>query len=160
MRLKGRKNFDNLRVANDFLCKAAEDVKWNSRGAALGREGKDHQALKERHKSRVSLSSPQFMNDLPIACTLTSSELQERRRTVLEKLRRAVLEVRELEDGYAYCFPSEGEWLPELAAMIDLERQCCPFLRFRLTVEANGGPVWMELTGPEGTKDFLTNTFD
>ena len=100
------------------------------------------------------------MDHLPIACTLTSSELQERRRTVLEKVRRAVVEVRELEDGYAYCFPSEGQWLQEFALMIDLERQCCPFLRFRLTVEANGGPAWLELTGPEGTKDFLTDTLN
>jgi hypothetical protein len=100
------------------------------------------------------------MNDLPIACVLTSAELQERRRTVLERVRRAVVEVKELADGYAYSFPSQGDWLKELSALIDLERQCCPFLRFRLTVEANGGPVWLELTGPEGTKEFLTDTFN
>ena len=100
------------------------------------------------------------MSDLPIACSLTSAELQERRRTVLEKARRAVVEVKELDDGYAYSFPSEGEWLHELAGLIDLERQCCPFLRFRLTVEANGGPTWLEMTGPEGTKEFLTSTFN
>ena len=97
---------------------------------------------------------------LPIACTLTSSELQERRSNSLQKVRRGVVEVRELEDGYAYSFPSKGEWLREVAGLIDLERECCPFLRFRLTVEANGGPMWLELTGPEGTKDFLASTFD
>ncbi len=100
------------------------------------------------------------MSDLPIACSLTSAELQERRRTVLEKVRRAVVEVRELEDGYAYSFPSEGEWLRELAGLIDLERRCCPFLRFRLIIEMNGGPIWLEMTGPEGTKEFLVNTFN
>jgi hypothetical protein len=97
---------------------------------------------------------------LPISCSLTSAELQERRRTVLEKARRAVVEVKELADGYAYSFPSEGEWLHEVAGLIDLERQCCPFLRFRITVEANGGPTWLEMTGPEGTKEFLTSTFN
>ena len=100
------------------------------------------------------------MSDLPIACSLTSVELQERRSAVLQKVRRAVLEVRELEDGYAYSFPSEGDWLRELAGLIDLERQCCLFLQFRLTVEANAGPIWLEMTGPEGTKEFLVNTFD
>ena len=84
----------------------------------------------------------------------------ERRRTVLEKARRAVVEVKELDDGYAYSFPSEGEWLHELAGLIDLERQCCPFLRFRITVEANGGPTWLEMTGPEGTKEFLVSIFN
>ena len=99
------------------------------------------------------------MSDLPIACSLTSDELQERRSAVLQKVRLAVLEVRELKDGFAYSFPSEGDWLRELAGLIDLERQCCPFLRFNLTVEANGGPLWLEMTGPEGTKNFLNSTF-
>jgi hypothetical protein len=97
---------------------------------------------------------------LPIACTLTAPELQERRRTVLQKVRCAVREVKELEDGYAYTFPSDSEWLSEVAALIDFERQCCPFLRFRLTVEENGGSLLLEMTGPEGTKEFLRSTFD
>jgi len=97
---------------------------------------------------------------LPVACILTAPELQERRRTVLQKVRRAVKEVRELEDGYAYTFPSASEWLSEVAGLIDLERQCCPFLRFRLTIEENGGPLMLEMTGPEGTKDFLASTFN
>lgn len=32
------------------------------------------------------------MNNLPMACNLTGAELQERRRTILEKLRDAVVE--------------------------------------------------------------------
>lgn len=99
-------------------------------------------------------------NDLPIACTLTAAELHERRRTVLEKAKQGIVETRELESGYALSFPAGGDWLKELAALVDLERQCCPFLTFRITVEANSGPVWLEITGPDGTKDFLKNTFD
>ena len=98
--------------------------------------------------------------DLPIACTLTAPELQERRRTVLQKVRSAVVEVRELENGYAYSFPSAERWLVEVVGLIDLERQCCPFLRFQLTVEENGGPLWLKMTGPKGTKEFLAGTFD
>jgi len=98
--------------------------------------------------------------DLPIACTLTAPELQERRRTVLQKVRSAVVEVRELENGYSYSFPSAEDWLVEVAGLIDLERQCCPFLRFQITVEENGGPLWLEMTGPPGTKEFLASTFD
>jgi len=96
---------------------------------------------------------------LPIACSLTNSELQERRRDVLRKVRSAVTELRELEDGYAYCFPSDEKWLTELTTLVSLERQCCPFLRFRLTVESGNGPIWLEMTGPDGTKDFLATTF-
>jgi hypothetical protein len=99
------------------------------------------------------------MSSLPIACSLTSAELQERRRTVLERPGDAVVEVKELADGFAYSFPAEGGRFLELADMIDLERQCCPFLQFRVTVAASHGPLTLEITGPEGTKDFLLSTF-
>lgn len=66
--------------------------------------------------------------NLPIACSLTAPELQERRTTVLQKVRRAVIEIKELEDGYSYIVPSTNEWLGELAGLVELERQCCPFL--------------------------------
>lgn len=99
------------------------------------------------------------MNNLPIACQLSSTELQERRQTVLAKLYDAVVEVKELTDGYQYSFSAEGNRLKELADMIDLERQCCPFLEFHLKVAAGSGPLLLEITGPEGTKDFLLNTF-
>lgn len=100
------------------------------------------------------------MNNLPIACTLTAAELQQRRGTVLDAVKKSIVEFRELDDGYALSFPTSTESLKELTALVDLERQCCPFLQFRITVEAGGGPLWLEITGPEGTKDFLKNTFD
>ena len=99
-------------------------------------------------------------NDLPIACALTRAQLQDRRRTVLDSVKQAVVETKELDDGFALSFHSSGESLKELVAMVDLERQCCHFLQFRITVEAGGGPLWLEITGPDGTKDFLKNIFD
>jgi len=97
--------------------------------------------------------------NLPVACNLTGPELQERRRTVLQQVRSAVVEMKELENGYAYCFRSQPELVTELAQLIDLERQCCPFLTFRLTIAADTGPIWLGMTGPEGTKEFLQATF-
>jgi len=100
------------------------------------------------------------MNDLPIACELTSAELQQRRETVLEEMRRAVTRVEAIRQGFAYYFSSDGDRLRELANLIDLERRCCPFLRFTLTVEAGGGQLILEITGPEGTREFLKDFFD
>ena len=39
--------------------------------------------------------------------------------------------------------------------MIEAERACCRFLKFGLTLEPDGGPLVMEVTGPEGTQEFL-----
>jgi len=42
-----------------------------------------------------------------------------------------------------------------LAGMIDAEPRCCPFLRFQVVSEADNGPLWLEVTGPVGTREFL-----
>lgn len=96
---------------------------------------------------------------LPVACSLTESELEVRRSSVLQKLSRVVAEVKELSDGYAYRFPSNDALIMDLAQLISLERRCCEFLRFGITVEPGNGPLWLEMTGPPGTKDFLASVF-
>jgi hypothetical protein len=95
--------------------------------------------------------------NLPIACTLTAPELQQRRSGLLRKFQEAVKEVRELETGYAYELPSDETWIAEVTQLITLERQCCPFMTFNLRLEPGNGPMWLELTGPDGTKAFLNN---
>jgi hypothetical protein len=100
------------------------------------------------------------MSDLTIACTLATPELHQRRGNLLLKVRAAALEVKATDDGFAYRFPSDDSLLADLFTLIQLEHQCCPFLRFSLIVEAGNGPVWLELTGPPGTKEFLTSIFE
>ena len=95
--------------------------------------------------------------DLPIVCSLTDAELQERGRQVWQRARQAVLEIKEIENGYAFRFPSDDVWLNEIIHIVSLERRCCPFLQFTVTVEADNGPIWLELTGPSGTKEFLAS---
>ncbi len=96
-------------------------------------------------------------SELPIACTLTNSELQERRTVILQKAGRAVLEMKELEDGYAYRFPADDDWMMELTHIVLLERQCCRFLDFKIIVAAGGDSIWLEMSGPPGTKEFLAS---
>jgi hypothetical protein len=93
--------------------------------------------------------------DLPVACSLTEPELAERRAGVLGEVRLAQEDARWLPDGVQLRFTALPERLALLATFIALERQCCAFLRFRLTVEPGGGPIWLELTGPPGTREFL-----
>src|SRR6185295_1095946 len=98
-------------------------------------------------------------SNLPIACTLSDADFRQRREEVLKTVVSAVVKKQEFEDGYAYCFPPEAKWLAELAQFVAFERECCPFLQFNLRVEPESGPIWLELTGPEGTKEFLQSVF-
>jgi len=98
--------------------------------------------------------------NLPIACNLTDSEFRERRNNVLHKVGRMILDMKEIENGYTYRFPSDDDSLTEIANLVNLERKCCPFLQFRITVESGNGDIWPELTGAQGIKDFPGTLFN
>ena len=100
------------------------------------------------------------MKDSPVACTLGDNEFQERRSGLLAKVRDQVQEVKFLDSGYALRFESTNEIIDELTRLIQLERNCCQFLEFNLRVLPEQGPIWLELSGPEGTKEFLDSLFD
>lgn len=97
---------------------------------------------------------------IPIACYLTDQELQARRRDYLEKAAAALIDSSELTNGFSFRFPLEESTLRDLAEIIDLERKCCPFLNFKLTLEAGGDFVSLELTGADGTKEIVQSLFE
>jgi hypothetical protein len=57
--------------------------------------------------------------------------------------------------GFRWRFEPQVNLVTKVAAVIQAEHRCCRFLRFLLLVEPGDGPVWLEVTGPEGTEDFL-----
>ena len=63
-------------------------------------------------------------------------------------------------DGYRLRFTATDDMLPAIARTVEAERQCCRFLRFHVTVEPDGGPIWLEMTGPVGTGEFLAAMFE
>ena len=92
---------------------------------------------------------------LPIACTLTPEELRERQVGLLAGLLAQAEEVRSVAGGLRWKFAPGPDLAKQIAAVIDAEHRCCRFLRFSLVVEPGDGPVWLEATGPEGTREFL-----
>jgi len=90
------------------------------------------------------------------SCKLTTKELQERKATVIGSLRKQVLETKELSNGYAFKFTGSDKVLDELIEFVKTERQCCDFFTFTLSFSGDGSEAWLELTGPEGTKDFIS----
>lgn len=93
----------------------------------------------------------------PLACDLTviGNEEREQHHQIAEEIFAAVEELRELPDGYAFRLPTESEMIRRAGMFISRERLCCPFFDFTLEVKPDQGPVWMNVTGREGTKQFL-----
>jgi hypothetical protein len=98
--------------------------------------------------------------DLPVACTLGPDALKARRDDLLGGLVRRSSERTELSNGYRVRFDPEPGLLQTIAQVIDTERRCCRFLRFQLTVEPGESAIWLEFTGPRGTREFLQGLLD
>jgi hypothetical protein len=98
--------------------------------------------------------------EIPIACSLNDKQLQERRKTVLSKVRESLNGSDELENGFSYRFVFSETLLSNLATLMNLERKCCPFLNFKLILESAGDIVSLELTGKNGTKETVRTLFE
>lgn len=90
-----------------------------------------------------------------LVCKLTPKELQVRKATVLESLRKQVIEKKELTNGFSYKFDNSDKVLDELTDFIKTERQCCDFFDFSLAIISDDNVIWLSLTGPKNAKDFI-----
>ena len=91
-----------------------------------------------------------------LSCKLTSNNLRIRKETVLASLRQQIIERKELQDGYWFQFPGTDAMIDELIEFIKTERACCDFFRFDLSIAGDGSHAILTLTGPEGSKEFIT----
>jgi hypothetical protein len=90
-----------------------------------------------------------------MVCSLTAADLRTREATLLALFRSAVIEVEELQEGYAFRVPGDGKWVRLIAELVVAERECCPCLAFEVGALPHMGPVTVRVIGPAGTKEFL-----
>jgi hypothetical protein len=95
------------------------------------------------------------MSDLPVACTLDPASLKTRREGLLTNLLRRADAHEDLPEGHRLRFAAGDDTLALITRVVEGERQCCRFLRFQITLEADEGPITLELTGPPGTREFV-----
>ena len=96
-------------------------------------------------------------NESPFACVMDAIAADKRapHLTNAKILFDKVTDIRELENGYAFCLGRDSAVLAPLTEFIALEKLCCPFFAFTIRVEPEGGDIWLELTGREGVKPFI-----
>jgi hypothetical protein len=100
-------------------------------------------------------------NESPFACDMSALTGEQKKRLLdLQKeLQTKKQETKELPDGFAFRLASDSETLRNAAEFITYERLCCPFFDFELTVDREGGPMWLKLKGRDGVKDFIRSEF-
>src|SRR5215831_11666802 len=90
-----------------------------------------------------------------VSCKLTPPELQQRKESMITRLRLQVTDKQELDNGYAFKFPGDDRTIDELVEFIKTERECCGFFTFSLSVSGDQSEAWLTLTGPAGAKEFI-----
>lgn len=95
-----------------------------------------------------------------LSCKLTTPELQQRKKIVIAELKNQVLEKTETDKGFKYKFNGSDKMLDLLTSFIKTERLCCSFFVFNLTASSDNSFAWLELSGPEGTKDFIKHEIE
>jgi hypothetical protein len=91
-----------------------------------------------------------------VACVPSAIPVAERKvhfALARELFGERALERLALANGYAIRFPADA--FEPVARFVANERKCCPFINFELTLAPQTGPLWLRMTGPEGTRRVL-----
>jgi hypothetical protein len=116
-----------------------------------------NQTLKAQEKETTM---NELMERAKLTCKLTTPELQQRKKTIIAELKNLLLEKVETDKGFKYKFEGSDKMLDLLNNFIKTERLCCDFFVFTLTASSDTKFTWLELTGPEGTKDFIKHEIE
>lgn len=98
----------------------------------------------------------ELKKNIALACQLTNQEqvrrMNELHQTIFQKITRTVAHP----TSYELVFEkTDNELISELAEFIKFERQCCPWLVFRLTFQAQEGPISLEMGDSVESKDMV-----
>jgi hypothetical protein len=116
------------------------------------------QARSQRREDTQTPSASGARRESPFACDRLALSAEARKKHFDElgpQLRALKTGVRELSNGYAFQFLADLKTVQLLAEWAAGERLCCPFLNIEIRMEPEGGPMWLTLTGRDGTKDFI-----
>jgi hypothetical protein len=101
--------------------------------------------------AKTKKGSPFYCNRLALTPQLRKRHFEE----LGPKLRLLRKSVRELKNGYEFEFPGDSATYQLLTEWAIQEHLCCPFFDIGLRLAPEGGPLWLRLSGREGTKEFI-----
>jgi len=61
----------------------------------------------------------------------------------------------EFSNGFTYYFEDKNEMLEKLIELIRVEKECCSFFRFDLSILPFNQGLALQISGMDGVKDFI-----
>ena len=97
--------------------------------------------------------------DGTLSCLLLPEEKQARIEYLHEEIFEKVIRKKSLSDGYVFFFDDNEVVMNDLTEFIKIEKLCCPFFKFDLSVLPFGQGIALKISGSELVKEFIEGNF-
>jgi len=94
-------------------------------------------------------------NNEEIVCTLSESDLIERKEKLKSEIFSKAIKVEEVKFGYIFHFKDEAALLPKLTEFIISEQKCCKFFQYDLSIKPSNKGIALKISGPVLAKIML-----
>lgn len=94
-------------------------------------------------------------SEMPVACTLSPGQAEERTERVIEALGSAYLRSEDDENELTISFDGTAETLTTVASFVEIELVCCSFADYRIEVSPPFNETHLRIVGPEGTTEMF-----
>ena len=135
----------------NMLCAAACFAWWSVSSNIVARGIQENGAIVINGRAPAK-------QETPFACSLEKTLTKEQRahkKQIMQKMEAAIIDTKELSDGYVFRFRPEAVSFGEIADWVATERICCPFFDLAIESERENGPLSLKITGREGVKQFI-----
>lgn len=114
---------------------------------------------KSLSKNRLNFEVKDSIGNLKpevLACTLVGQEQFERKEELKVEIFSSVKGIEEIETGYVFNFDESEGFLLKLIDYILVEKECCPFLAYGISIQPYGKGVELKVSGSKEAKEIIT----
>jgi len=90
-----------------------------------------------------------------IQCNLMEEELLERKVKLKETIFSKVLRKEKSKNGYIFYFEDDANLLASVFEQVTLEKACCPFFKFDISILPNDQGFALQISGSEAAMEML-----
>ncbi len=98
-------------------------------------------------------------NDENLICALGAAQLEERKEKLRTEIFSKVKETEEIDQGYAFTFGHDGQYVKKLVEFILAENSCCPSLQFDVSLKGKNDGVLIITGTSQPAKEMIKSVF-
>ena len=90
-----------------------------------------------------------------IQCNLIEEDLVERKKVLKEAIFSKVQKKEESSEGFIYYFEDDSELLSNVLEHVEIEKACCPFFKFDISILPFNNGFALQISGSEAALEMI-----